>query len=54
MADLVTRSYRGAVMKVPYGKSEEYSNLFEPPYIVAELIGITIILGGFIAHVLYR
>jgi len=42
------------MMKVSYKNSEEYSTLFELPYIVAEIIGITIILGGIIAHVLYR
>ena len=41
-------------MKVPYKVSEEYSAVFSTPFIIAEVIGVAIILGGIAAHILYR
>jgi hypothetical protein len=41
-------------MKVLHRVSEEYAAVFTKPFIVAEVIGITIILGGTIAHLFYR
>ncbi len=40
-------------MKVHYRVSEEYEVLFEPPFVVAEVAGVLIILGGLLAHAFY-
>jgi hypothetical protein len=37
-------------MKVHYRVSEEYEMLFEPPFVVAEVTGVVIIIGGLLAH----
>ncbi len=40
-------------MKVPYKVSEKYAVVFTKPFVVAEVIGIAIIIGGCIAHLIY-
>jgi hypothetical protein len=41
-------------MKVPYKVSEEYKALFQPPFIIAEVMGVMIIVGGMLAHAVFR
>ncbi len=41
-------------MKVPYKVSEEYADLFKPPFVVAQILGIMIIVGGLLAHSILR
>ncbi len=37
-------------MRVHYRVSEEYEAIFKPPYVVAEVAGLMIIVGGFLIH----
>lgn len=41
-------------MKVPYKVSEEYEALFQTPFVIAEVMGVMIILGGLLAHAFFR
>ncbi len=41
-------------MKVLHRVSEEYAAVFTKPFIYAEVIGITILIGGVAAHLFYR
>ena len=41
-------------MKVPYKVSKEYAMIFTTPFVVAEVIGLLITIGGLSAYVFFR
>jgi hypothetical protein len=40
-------------MKVHYKVSEEYRVVFRPPFLLAEIAGVVIIIGGLFAHAFF-
>ncbi len=41
-------------MKITYRVSDEYAAVFSKPFVVAEVIGCLILIGGVIAHLALR
>jgi len=49
--DTLLREY---FMKIAYRVSEKYAAVFSKHNIIAEVIGVAIILGGIVAHIIYH
>ncbi len=41
-------------MKITYRVSDEYAAVFSKPFLVAEVVGFLILVGGVIAHIVLR